>query len=590
MPHSPASRTFVQTLIERAERTPQRLAYVFLGDGERETGRRTYAELDSSARSIAGLLRQRFAARERVLLLYSDGLDFIQAFFGCLYAGIIPVPTYPPLRGKRLSVCSHIARTSTACAVLTTRDQVAALHKALSQDRLLAQLPLVTTDDHDAADNDEIWHALSARELAFIQFTSGSTGHPKGVMVTHGSLANNEQIIARAFEHDSSSVFVGWLPLFHDMGLIGNVLQPMHMGIPGILMPPAAFLQKPVRWLEAISTYRGTSSGAPNFAYDLCVARVTEAQKSGLDLSAWSVAFNGAEPLQPDTLERFSRAFAACGFDQRAHYPCYGMAEATLIVAGGERGRQHTLAVSALELEQHRVRIAEPSDTRAKQLVSCGHTWLGNELKIVDPITCREVDCDGVGEIWLSGPSVTAGYWGEPQLTHNTYRARLYGDSAARVWLRTGDLGFVHDGELYFTGRLQDLMTIGGRHLYPNDLELTAERCSPHVARGRVAAFTFSGDYLVIAAEVSFTARAVANPERLALTIREAISERHRVEPADVCVLRPSTLPLTSSGKVQRRACREFYRARTLERFERATQRGGSANALVAEPPASFES
>jgi acyl-CoA synthetase (AMP-forming)/AMP-acid ligase II len=590
MQHNPASRTFVQTLIERAERTPERLAYVFLGDGEHESGRQTYAELDSAARRIAGLLRRRFVARERALLLYSDGLDFIQAFFGCLYAGIIPVPTYPPLRGKRLSVCSHIARTSTASLVLTTCDQVAALRKALSQDSLLARLPLLTTDIHEAAPIDQVWRAPTDREIAFIQFTSGSTGHPKGVMVTHGSLANNEQVIARAFEHDLNSVFVGWLPLFHDMGLIGNVLQPMHMGIPGVLMPPAAFLQKPVRWLEAISKYGGTSSGAPNFAYDLCVARVTEAQKTGLDLSSWTVAFNGAEPLLPETLKRFTDAFAACGFSQRAHYPCYGMAEATLLVAGGKVGAQRTLSVSASELEQHRVRIAEPSDVRAKELVSCGHAWLGNELKIVDPTTCLEVESDGVGEIWLSGPSVTAGYWGEPELTEAAYAARLRGDPTDRAWLRTGDLGFMHGGELYFTGRSQDLLAIDGRYLYPNDLELTAEYSSEHVARGRVAAFALPGDRVVIAAEVSFSARAVANPERVATAIRDAITERHNVAPADVCVLRPSTLPLTSSGKVRRRACRALYRAHGLERFERAALRGSAANTVLAEPSASLDS
>ena len=579
-----AFRSLVDTLIARATETPHNSAYVFLGDGERESGRKTYSQLDASARNIAAALRGTLAAGDRVLLLYTDGLDFLLAFFGCLYAGIIPVPTYPPLRGKRLSVCANIAHKSGARAVLSTTEQAGPLRKALTNDALLSRLPLLTTDDCAEAVVTFVVPAYSAQDAAFIQFTSGTTGHPKGVIVTHGNLVNNEQAVERAFEHDANTVLVGWLPLFHDMGLIGNVLQPLYLGRPAILMPPAAFLQRPVRWLNAISKYRATTSGAPNFAYELCAARVTAAQKAELDLSSWLVAFNGAEPLRVETLQRFTQAFAVSGFDHRAHYPCYGMAEATLFVAGGKRGSQHVLAVNSAALEKHQVEVAEAGRKGSKQLVACGSPCLGNELRIVDPETCAELGSDQVGEIWLHGPSVTAGYWGEHDRTTETFRARLQPAPSDRDWLRTGDLGFVHAGQLYVTGRLPDLIVLRGRNLYPHDIELTAECSHPHVAKGRVAAFGLhegATESLVVLAEVDFAARAIAQPSVLVEAIRMAITEQHEIEPSDVCVLRPSTLAVTSSGKLRRRSNRELYRTAQLNLLSRSM----FANSLAGSDP-----
>jgi acyl-CoA synthetase (AMP-forming)/AMP-acid ligase II len=505
-----------------------------------------------------------------VLLLYSDGLDFLAAFFGCLYAGVIPVPTYPPLRGKRLAACANIARKSGSTAVLTTNDQAGPLRKALSKDALLAELPFFTTDDCDQGKGPLAVYPCTPQDLAFIQYTSGTTGHPKGVMVTHGNLVNNEHAVERSFEHDAGTVFVGWLPLFHDMGLIGNVLQPMHLGIPAILMPPAAFLQRPVRWLNAISKYKATTSGAPNFAYELCATRVTAAQKAGLDLRSWSVAFNGAEPLRPDTLQRFTQAFAACGFKHDAHYPCYGMAEATLFVAGGKRGSHHVLSVDRAALERDRVELVSRGASESKDLVACGMPCVGNEVRIVDAQTHEALACDRVGEIWLHGPSVTAGYWGETDLSLATFGARIRHSADERSWLRTGDLGFIHAGQLYVTGRRHDMIVVRGRNLYPQDIELTAERCHPHVAKGRTAAFASrEGDdeQLIVLCEVEFAARSVAQPKHLAELIRSAILEEHAIAPQDVCVLRPSTLPVTSSGKMRRSSSRELYRTQQLSVF-----------------------
>jgi acyl-CoA synthetase (AMP-forming)/AMP-acid ligase II len=574
------SKSLVCTLIQRASLTPDQLAYVFLGDGEHESGRQTYSQLDAAARRIASALQGACAARARVLLLYSDGLDFLAAFFGCLYAGAIPVPTYPPLRGKRLSVCADIARRSGASAVLTTSEQAGPLRKALSKDALLAELPLFTTDDCDPGPAGLAIYPCTPQDLAFIQFTSGTTGSPKGVMVTHGNLVNNEHAVERSFEHDANTVFVGWLPLFHDMGLIGNVLQPMHLGIPAVLMPPAAFLQRPVRWLQAISKYKATTSGAPNFAYELCAARVTEAQKAGLDLRSWSVAFNGAEPLRLDTLQRFTQAFAPCGFKHEAHYPCYGMAEATLFVAGGKRGSHHVLTVDRAALERHRIQLVSRGASESKDLVASGMPCVGNEVRIVDAQTHEELPCDRVGEIWLHGPSVTAGYWGETALSLEAFGARLCDSADERRWLRTGDLGFIHAGQLYVTGRQHDMIMVRGRNLYPQDIELTAELCHPHVAKGRTAAFAIQvgdDDELVVLCEVDFAARSVAQPKLLAELIRSAIIEQHALAPQDVCVLRPSTLPVTSSGKMRRSASRELYQSQRLSVFPDSVPRAASA-------------
>jgi acyl-CoA synthetase (AMP-forming)/AMP-acid ligase II len=563
-------KSLVGILMQRAQHTPDKLAYLYLGDGEHESGRQTYSQLDASARRIASALQRSCAARARALLLYSDGLDFLAAFFGCLYAGVIPVPTYPPLRGKRLSVCANIARKSGSSAVLTTHDQAGPLRKALSKDALLCELPFLTTDDCDQAEGPLALYPCMPQDLAFIQYTSGTTGHPKGVMVTHGNLVNNEHAVERSFEHDANTVFVGWLPLFHDMGLIGNVLQPMHLGIPAILMPPAAFLQRPVRWLNAISKYKATTSGAPNFAYELCATRVTAAQKAGLDLRSWSVAFNGAEPLRPDTLQRFTQAFAACGFKHDAHYPCYGMAEATLFVAGGKRGSHSVLSVDRVALERDRVELVSSGASESKDLVACGMPCVGNEARIVDVHTHEELACDRVGEIWLHGPSVTAGYWGETDLSLETFGARIRHSADERSWLRTGDLGFIHAGQLYVTGRRHDMIVVRGRTLYPQDIELTAERCHAHVAKGRTAAFAIrEGDdeQLIVLCEVEFAARSVAQPKHLAELIQSAIIEQHAIAPEDVCVLRPSTLPVTSSGKMRRSSSRELYRTQQLSVF-----------------------
>ncbi|HEX2222817.1 MAG TPA: fatty acyl-AMP ligase, partial [Thermoanaerobaculia bacterium] len=486
--------TLAGLLRVRAAERPDRVAFTFLADGEVEGGRLTYAELDHQARAIAAALRQTLAPGDRALLLYPPGLEFIAAFFGCLYAGVIAVPAYPPRPNDRSqSRLRSIAHDAEPRAALTTSAILAGAGDLAPELAVLRWLPTDALPPFGAdaegfgfADGDGISEP-EPDSVAFLQYTSGSTAAPKGVMVTHANLLHNERMIGEAFGQDEDTVVAGWLPLYHDMGLIGNVLQPLHAGARCVLMSPVAFLQKPLRWLEAISRYRATTSGGPNFAYELCVRKTTVEERARLDLSSWKVAFNGAEPVRETTLERFAEAFAASGFRREAFYPCYGLAEATLFVTGGELGRfPRVEVVDAAALERNEVRPAFDGDP-ARRLVSNGRAWLGQQVVLADPETGLECPAGRVGEIWVAGPSVARGYWRNPEATERDFGAFLADGQGP--FLRTGDLGFAAGGELYVTGRLKDLIIIRGRNHYPQDLELTAERSHPDLHAGGGAAF-----------------------------------------------------------------------------------------------------
>nr|VFK59103.1 MAG: Acyl-CoA synthetase (AMP-forming)/AMP-acid ligase II [Candidatus Kentron sp. TC] len=556
--------TLVELLQHRARIQPNKLAYTFLIDGETEEVRFTYAQLDRRARAIATRIWEVATNGDRALLLYPAGLEFIAAFFGCLYAGVIAVPTYPPRRNRPDPRFEAIAEDANASIVLTTTEILSNASSRPMKTQILRDAHWLATDEQNietspAWEIPDIW----GDTLAFLQYTSGSTGSPKGVMVNHHNILYNEEMVRWGFGHTEETIFVGWLPLFHDMGLIGNVLQPLYLGIPCTLLSPVAFLQRPVRWLQAISRYRATTSGGPNFAYDLCIEKTTPDERAKLDLHCWEVAYNGAEPIRAETLERFSKTFASSGFREKAFYPTYGMAETTLFVSGS---RSRKPVIHEIEEEENRGLVARSSGKK-QRLVGCGRaTWLEQKVVITDPDSLTPRLNGEVGEIWVSGDNVAQGYWNRPEETRKTFEAHL--DSGEGPFLRTGDLGFLKDGQLFITGRLKDLIIIHAQNYYPQDIELAVERSHEALNPNGCAAFSVEeehGEQLVIVQEARRTWLRKLDTDAVFEIIRQAVFEQHELPIHAILLLKPGHLPKTSSGKVQRRACRTRFLAGELE-------------------------
>lgn len=568
--------TLVDLLCRRALQQPENRAYTFLIDGEVEGAHLTYGELDLRARAIAAALQQRVERGSRAMLVYPGDLEFTVAYFGCLYAGVIAVPTYPPqTRTKRsLAKLRSIMNDVQPSVVLTTSSLSSMVESLFAQAHELRGIPLITTDDI-ANDLAEAWRdpVVDSNTLAFLQYTSGSTGMPKGVMLTHGNLLHNLTLIHRYFGITSRDRGATWLPPYHDMGLIGMILGTVFVGVESTIMSPVAFLQRPIRWLQAISNTRATISGGPNFAYDLCVRKITSEQKATLDLSSWTIAVNGAEPVRPETLERFVEAFAPCGFRREAFYPCYGLAEASLIVAGGQCDAPPIIKTfQAVPLAQNRV-VPVPvgaeislENEGLRTLVGAGQAPASQKIVIVDPESLTPCQPDQVGEIWVSGPSIAQGYWQKPAETEHTFRAYLP-NSAEGPFMRTGDLGFLQDGELFVTGRLKDLIIIRGRNHYPQDIELTVEQAHRALRSGCGVAFSVDEageERLVIVYEVERQYRNL-NVDEVVGAIRQAVAEHHELQVYAVVLIKMSSILKTSSGKLQRRATREAFLARNLD-------------------------
>ncbi len=606
--HSPylaTEETFVSLLKERAAYQASKTAYTFLSSGKTEESSLTYQQLDRRARELGSLLYGLGLQGERALLMYTPGLDFVVAFFACLYAGVIAVPVYPPKRNQSFHRLQAIIKDCDAKDILTTSTILGNLQKGLIDHHELHGLKFLATDNlpkqfSQSYNLPEI--EISEKNLAFLQYTSGSTGNPKGVMVTHQNLLVNCEGMDRVWNHQSNSVMVTWLPTFHDMGLIYGVLEPLYKGIPCYMMAPAYFIQSPFRWLQAISHYKGTHSAAPNFAYDLCTRKITPEQKATLDLSSWKMTLNGAEPIRADVLERFAEAFAPCGFNPTAMSPGYGLAEATLVVSAVHKeDTAEVYRVQAEALQRNKVVKAEENDDSAITLVGCGKTEIDTKVLIVNPDTLTPCAADEVGEIWVSGKTVTQGYWQKEAETAKTFQARLV--SGDGPFLRTGDLGFLKDGELFVTGRLKDVLIIRGRNHYPQDIEMTVEQCHDGIVNNRSAAFTVEvngKEKVVITAELErryHTRRKKAvsiapQEERRKLSdrrqgisedpgfemqvseppifreiinnIKKAVSIHHGLQVHGVLLLRIGTIPKTSSGKIQRYACRQGFLNDTL--------------------------
>ncbi|MDF5727061.1 MAG: condensation domain-containing protein [Rhizonema sp. PD38] len=587
IPHQCA--TIVDILRYRSLKTPHKQAFTFLEDGETQESTLTYYELDRRSRAIATQLQTEGLSGQRALLLYPPGLDYLSAFFGCLYAGVVAVPAYPPRNERKTDRILAISTNAQARVALTTTAILPTLQSILTQQTNIENFCWIVTDNLTQGLEDS-WRQpeINADTLAFLQYTSGSTGTPKGVMLSHGNLLHNAAVTYQIMEHSPGSKFVSWLPVYHDMGLIGGILQPLYGGFGCILMSPPSFLQRPYRWLQAISRYKGTTSGGPNFAYEHCIQKITQQQKETLDLSSWSVAFNGAEPIWQETLERFARAFGECGFRPEAFYPCYGMAEATLMVSGGiQKALPDVKTVEKFALSQNRIVSASAESKDTQTFVSCGQTIPQQQIVIVNAETLTRCSPDEIGEIWVSGPSVGQGYWDSPDLTEQTFHASLK-DTGVGAFLRTGDLGFLHNGELYITGRAKDLIIIRGRNLYPQDIELTAERSHSSLRSGSGAAFSIeieNEERLVVVQELEF--RAKPNLEEVIAGIRQAVTEEHEVQVYAVVLVKPGTISKTSSGKIQRRATKADFQAGKLEVVGNSIQKSididGNGNKLQRE-------
>jgi acyl-CoA synthetase (AMP-forming)/AMP-acid ligase II len=525
-------RNIAHLLRLRAEEHGDDIAFRYLvGEGEQpET--LTYEELHLRASEVAAGLMQHLHPGDRALMLYPSGLEFISAFFGCLYAGVLPAPAYPPRKNQNYSRLEGIVRDAGASAVLTLRSLSDQARGLLTSNSYLKDTLWFHTDEMECQSGRNgaqvSFPLISNCDAAFIQYTSGSTGHPKGVVVTHDNIIANSSLICQRFGHTRDSSLVSWLPLFHDMGLLGSVVQPIYAGFPATLMNPAYFLQKPIRWLREISRYRATSSGGPNFAYDLCVDEIEMKELEGLDLSSWQRAFNGSEVVQRNTLERFAEKFSAFGFERAAFYPCYGMAETTLIVSGAAHEREpRVLSVDKASLTTGWA-VPDEDETACRWLVSCGEAGQGHEVIVVDPVSLQQCEDNQVGEIWVNGPSVSPGYWNKPELNEAVFNA--FTNTGKGPYLRTGDLGFLYDNELFATGRLKDTLIIRGRNYYPHDLELTASQAHPALVNNGAAAFLIEADgreVLVVVQEVERTSIRKLDYDATISDIKSAISREH---------------------------------------------------------------
>ncbi len=575
MNFSSLGTTLIEIIEARAKETPDKTAYIFLRDGNIDEESITYSGLAAHAKAVAKKLLTVAQPGDCALINHNPGIPYITSFLGCLYAGVAAVPVYPPRLNQKMDRLLSIMEDVKPKACLTSDSVMDTLAPLFENTPALNKCSWIRTDSLTADGISEIPEAsFNPETLAFIQYTSGSTSQPKGVMLSHGNLIANLECIAKCCNASQESKGVIWLPPYHDMGLIGGILVPLYSGFPVVLMSPFAFLQRPHRWLQAISRYKATMSSAPNFAYDLCVQRVQDKHLEGVDLSSWSVAFCGAEPIHAEVLESFTNRFQSVGFRKETFYPCYGMAESTLILTGGDRkAPPHLLSVDRAIFENDgRIEFSSPGKN-AKTFVGCGSPFPGHRVLIVDPAT--KVRCpDGVvGEIWFQGPSAAVGYWAKPSVTEQVFHARPIGEEGEPGFLRTGDLGFVWHGELYVTGRIKDLLILRGKNYYPQDIERSVEQCHPLLKKGACAAFSVegnSGEQLVVIQEVARQAQQ-AEYEPLLRLIQERVLEEHGISAYAISLIRANSIPLTSSGKIQRHASRKMFLDNQLQELKRLT-------------------
>jgi acyl-CoA synthetase (AMP-forming)/AMP-acid ligase II len=553
----------------RAAAQPYDRAYVVLSDRGQEEAAITFAGLERRAIAAGRRIAARAEPGERALLLYPNGIDFIVGLLGCILARIIAVPLMLPRRQSGRDASAAIVADCAPRLALSLRPLIDGERGNLAGRFAAAGLDWLAVDE--AAEEAAAALPLAAADIALLQYTSGSTSTPKGVMVSHANLLANLAMIKAAFGNTRHSTTVSWVPLYHDLGLVINALQTLYAGSLCVLLPPAAFIQRPLLWLRAIGEYRAEVAVAPNFGFDLCVERYRAEQMAGVDLSCWKLALNGAEPVHAATLRRFAETFAPHGFAADAFYPAYGMAEATVLIAAGRRGAGVALRpLSRAGLQRHQVE--PPRDAGDEQLaVGCGRALSGERIAIVAPESRERLGADRIGEIWVAGPNVSRGYWRNRAATGEAFGAAITGGAGA-AWLRTGDLGFLDaDGELFITGRIKEVVIIRGANHYPQDIEETVQRCHPGLRRHGGAAFAIGGgdmpERLVVVQEVERTERRHIAADEIIGQIREAVAGRHEIVPFEITLLRPGALPKTTSGKIQRTLAKELWLSGSLARL-----------------------
>ncbi len=552
-----------------ATHNPNKLALIFLEDGEKESARHTYKSLNEHSKAIARFLQNQNLQGKNVLLLFQPGLTFIESFFGCLFAGVIPVPAYPPRRNKNQEHIKLLVEDCNAQAVLSDQITYQVIQNHYSNESWSSNCINVEEISNDGS---RFYKRIdySSDQLAFLQYTSGSTGQPKGVMVSHRNILHNQAMIQKMFELSQSDVIMSWLPLYHDMGLIGNVFQPLFLGATCVFIPPTTFIRSPIIWLQAINKYKATTTGAPNFAFDYCVDKIKEEELRGVDLSSLRLCYSGAEPVRIGTINRFIDRFKKYGLKENCIFPCYGMAETTLLISGGNRAQKpKVLHVQSEKLEENFVEVTKKGN-KATTFVSCGHTHNYLALLIVNPKTKLICKNNEIGEVWVKGDSITKGYWNKPELTKEMFGA-FTADSGEGPFFRTGDLGFLHKGELYITGRLKDLIIIRGRNYYPQDIEFATEKAHNSIRTSGVAAFAYTingQEELIVIAELKREAMRNFDGVTIIQQILNQISEQFFITAYDIIITSIGSVPKTTSGKVQRKKSKLLYKNNAFDQLE----------------------
>jgi acyl-CoA synthetase (AMP-forming)/AMP-acid ligase II len=531
----------------------------------------SYCELDRQARRIATLLQIRGKVGDRVLLLYPAGVEYLYAFFGCLYAGMVAVPVYPPLNARLQYRLAKIAEDCQANIALSTAEIIFAQTTATDLPTYFERIFWLNTEEN-LDGYEHLWQdkVIGTRDLAFLQYTSGSTGNPKGVMVTHGNIVHNLKLIATHLQFEPNDHHFSWLPPYHDMGLIGALLGSFASGVPVSFMAPASFLRRPVRWLQEISDRKCTISGAPNFAYELCLNKISDEERDNLDLSSWTLAFSGAEPVRQHTLLNFTTKFSPVGFREKAFYPCYGMAETTLLVSGVGRNQGAKVIEVSEKISEDLPGSFDKSFSKNNFVISCGTIATDLDVKIVDPETLAILPDGQAGEIIVSGDSVTVGYWGAQDKTAQCYNLII--DGSEQLYFRTEDLGYIINGELIVCGRINDLIIIRGVNFYPHDIEDIVSKCHKDIRVGSGIAISIdfeNEEKLIFIQEIN---QNIATPlGEVIIAIHSAISTEFNIQPMSIILIKNGTIPKTTSGKLSRRPCREAYQTQNLEVIQKWT-------------------